>query len=433
MPSIGIGIGLPIRRVQNTISVSPENLVLTVIDTETIKLDWEYTGDGIEGFIIERAILGEQYSEVIRVDANTLTYTNTDLVSNTTYVFRILAYNGNRRSDYSNVAIESTAQVDSPTNFYVINVEGGVKLTWTDVPNTIGDVEIYASIDGGDFEKIADVNYGVQEYTHIITGDNLITYIIRQEIVAEPFQTEYQTLYDLFSTKPSEEDAIVQNALIKKLKNDNVWNNISGLWLFCLHTNTNGESLYNVRYPNKDKAVINDAPVFTAFKEIKGDGSNDYVNLKWNPTDDGVVFSQDSASFIVAAQDTGSKGYLFGVKESMYMLMLYTSQGVLNSAYNTTGANPGRGKRYASMIRQSSSLVTRYLNKEVGTDEAVTSTGINTKDINLLASNSSANTPNDFGDGAISALVIGNFNETQKNLIIDALEQYLDNYGYGIL
>lgn len=358
------------------------------------------------------------------------------LTANTEYFIKLAHYKGTKLSSYSNILSDSTNSL-SITNFAVFAYTGGTRITWTDIPANIGDVIIYRSTDGGDFVEVGSVVVGTQVYEDAITGDHVLVYKLRAVIAPYTYCAEYQAVYNQYTTKPSTEVAYQQDLMVRKMITDETFATIDAMWLFACHINSASESLINWKTPSGDKALAVDGgagePSFTAYEGFTGNGSNNYINLKWNPTDDEANFSQDDGSFIVGVYAKGTKNYLFGAVSTHYSLALYNSQTVLNSSYNTTGSATALSKYYTSAIRKASNSVTNYVNKAAGTSEAVNSTGINTVDFYALARNNASNLPTDFGDCKLSTIVFGTFNETQKNLIIDAIETYMDTNGKGIL
>ena len=71
-------------------------------DTE-IELNWTDEVDGETGFEIERSkFISSLYQPIATVGANTTTYTDTDLMADTKYFYRIRAFNETDTSAYSN-------------------------------------------------------------------------------------------------------------------------------------------------------------------------------------------------------------------------------------------------------------------------------------------------------------------------------------------
>ncbi len=75
-------------------------------------------------------------TQIATKGANVTTHTNTGLTANTTYAYRVRAYNASGNSAYSNCASAKTAlsgTPNAPTNLRQRPLsESQIKLTWTD-------------------------------------------------------------------------------------------------------------------------------------------------------------------------------------------------------------------------------------------------------------------------------------------------------------
>ena len=98
----------------------PTNLSASSKSTTEINLSWTDNSDNEDGFKLERKGLGGAYTEIKTLAANTTSYSDTGLNANTTYYYRIRAYNSYGYSDYSNEANATTQKEvtipNKPTN-----------------------------------------------------------------------------------------------------------------------------------------------------------------------------------------------------------------------------------------------------------------------------------------------------------------------------
>jgi len=110
----------------------PTNLGATALSSTEIKLTWQDKSTNETGFKIERkADASDTWKEIARLGANITTFTNNFLYSNTTYHYRVKAYNAAGDSNYSNEASTTTSKsgfeeklvmTGGPDGLYIFNV-----------------------------------------------------------------------------------------------------------------------------------------------------------------------------------------------------------------------------------------------------------------------------------------------------------------------
>jgi acid phosphatase type 7 len=90
---------------------APTNLVATTFSTTQINLSWTDNSADETGFRIERCTGAgcTNFTQVAEVGANATTFANTSLSKNTTYTYRVRAFNAGGNSAYSNVASARTS------------------------------------------------------------------------------------------------------------------------------------------------------------------------------------------------------------------------------------------------------------------------------------------------------------------------------------
>jgi len=89
---------------------APTNLVATTFSTTQINLSWTDNSSDETGFRIERCTGAgcTNFAQVAEVGSNVTTFANTGLTKNTTYTYRVRAFNAGGNSAYSNVASAKT-------------------------------------------------------------------------------------------------------------------------------------------------------------------------------------------------------------------------------------------------------------------------------------------------------------------------------------
>ena len=90
---------------------APSNLVANAAATSQINLSWTDNAGNETGFRIERCTGPNctNFAQIVEVAANVTSFFNTGLAKNTTYRYRVLAFNSGGSSGFSNVANAKTS------------------------------------------------------------------------------------------------------------------------------------------------------------------------------------------------------------------------------------------------------------------------------------------------------------------------------------
>ena len=115
------------------VPTAPTNLTATVGSSSRVDLTWIDNSDNETGFYVERSSTSSStdFSPIDDVAAGTTSYENSSLTSNTTYWYRVRAYNPDGHSPYSNIAAATTPLSGAPTLSGPATSEGSITLTWT--------------------------------------------------------------------------------------------------------------------------------------------------------------------------------------------------------------------------------------------------------------------------------------------------------------
>ncbi|MFA5795456.1 MAG: DUF2341 domain-containing protein, partial [Candidatus Brocadiia bacterium] len=91
---------------------APTALIASEVASSFITLGWTDNSVSENGFKLERSLDGINYTITYTLPAGTVNYTDSGLVQNTTYYYRIFAYNGIGNSAYSNSISETTKNLN---------------------------------------------------------------------------------------------------------------------------------------------------------------------------------------------------------------------------------------------------------------------------------------------------------------------------------
>lgn len=141
--------------------------------------------------------------------------------------------------------------------------------------------------------------------------------ILRYSNYTEPasppdFYDEYDTVYAAFATKPHDTIADLQEALVYSLDTAGYWDRMDILYVLASHTEADG--LINWISPSEYTATNVSSTTWAQWIGFTGDGTADYLNTNWNPSTDGVNYTQDDGSVgIYVSQDIQEDNvYVFG-------------------------------------------------------------------------------------------------------------------------
>ena len=93
---------------QPQIPIAPTNLVAVAFSHNQVDLSWDDNSNNELGFKIERKQGAGDFTEIATVEANRTSYSDKELEANTTYVYRVCAYNDVGDSEWSNEASVTT-------------------------------------------------------------------------------------------------------------------------------------------------------------------------------------------------------------------------------------------------------------------------------------------------------------------------------------
>jgi subtilisin family serine protease len=98
-----------------TIPAAPSALLATAVSRSQIDLAWTDNAANETGFKVERSTNGRKWSQIATVATDVTTYSDTRLRRNTTYTYRVRAFNTAGHSAYSNIASTTTTATATAT------------------------------------------------------------------------------------------------------------------------------------------------------------------------------------------------------------------------------------------------------------------------------------------------------------------------------
>ncbi len=145
---------------ERTVAISfffdpPENLTLTQDDETTISLAWGYRLNA-EGYVIERKVDDGEYVILTTIPAGVTSFTDSDLVINETYTYRVKATSPYRDSGWSNEQSVSILFL-GPSDLQLIRENATtLNLSWSDNSFVENGYMLERKIGEGEFTVISD-------------------------------------------------------------------------------------------------------------------------------------------------------------------------------------------------------------------------------------------------------------------------------------
>jgi len=162
---------------------APLSLISKPTSSSSIVLTWKDNSNNEDGFKIQRkegaCDSTNSWSQIATKEANAITHTNTGLTPNTTYSYRVRAYNAVGDSAYSNCASAKTAlsgTPKAPTNLNATSVSTSqIKLIWTDNSTDETSFKIYRKVGASSWVLLSTKGANVVSHTDTTVAGNTAT------------------------------------------------------------------------------------------------------------------------------------------------------------------------------------------------------------------------------------------------------------------
>ncbi|MDB6122084.1 MAG: N-acetylmuramoyl-L-alanine amidase family 2 [Pedosphaera sp.] len=142
---------------KDVIPGAPSALVATAVAQDQINLTWTQGSGNEDGFKIFRSTDNVTFTQVGTAGINATSFSNTGLVGNTRYYYKVVSYNTAGNSAFSNTANDITAP-PAPTALTAVKgaIYSEINLAWTDNANSeVGFKIERATAAAGPFTQIA--------------------------------------------------------------------------------------------------------------------------------------------------------------------------------------------------------------------------------------------------------------------------------------
>jgi hypothetical protein len=151
---------------------APSNLTAAAVSNSQINLSWIDNSSSESGFLVERCVGASctNFAEIAETGANATGYSNTGLTANTTYRYRVRAFNDSGDSGYTNetqaTTTVSATKPAAPSNLSATAISVSyINLAWADNSSNETGFKVYRSLDGVNFTRIVTTTAGVTSYT----------------------------------------------------------------------------------------------------------------------------------------------------------------------------------------------------------------------------------------------------------------------------
>ncbi|MBT34517.1 MAG: hypothetical protein CMO01_33055, partial [Thalassobius sp.] len=193
---------------------APESLSFSNVTDTSVILNWTDTDETETSIILERSTnaLFSSITSII-LSANTITYQDTTLNLNSTYYYRVKAYNNSVPSPYSNTILVKTTNpgMDAPTNLEIsYNYSYKPTLLWEDN----SEEELRFEIERGESDDFTDSEffYTLENVEQYQDDDILIgkTYFYRVRAINSVTNSDYSNTVSTLVTSTDEQADDVQ-------------------------------------------------------------------------------------------------------------------------------------------------------------------------------------------------------------------------------
>lgn len=233
---------------------------------------------------------------------------------------------------------------------------------------------------------------------------------------------------------PTYINLVKYSGMHRRLHRASVWADIDVFWIFA---NDGGQDYARLNHKDPSTFLITlvNSPTFTSNVGFASNGTTSYEDTNWDPSSDGVNFTQDDASWFCEVVDNlQSAGWAFGTDDTSdntkrVYIQPRTATDRRAFALNATASLPstvvtdGHGFHY--LERVNSTIGTLYAGNIVVDNMSTTSAARSTRTVIVNARHVFDNSVASFYTGNIGSLGFGkSMDSTKRTEIYDAIHGY---------
>jgi FtsP/CotA-like multicopper oxidase with cupredoxin domain len=145
--------------------VAPTGLMTTTVTSAQVDLAWTDASNNESGFVVERSDdLGVTWNQAGQTAADTAVFSDTTVVSATTYIYRVYAWNTAGNSASSNeITVTTTTGIPpaAPSNLVIANyTASSLTLAWTDNSTNESGFTVQIATDKNFSQSLQSINVG---------------------------------------------------------------------------------------------------------------------------------------------------------------------------------------------------------------------------------------------------------------------------------
>jgi hypothetical protein len=186
------------------------------------------------------------------------------------------------------------------------------------------------------------------------------------------FTTEYKAVLDrgtaLSYTLPTTTTQQKQNKLLKSMKADGVWAKLDVFYVFAQDGGSAFGTL-NWKNPNANQSTLVNSPTFVSNGGFTGNGTSSYIDTNFNPSTQGVQYTQNNASryfFTHAISGVSAFDGIMGSNNNRMIRTSVTSQRINSGALSLPTAFDFTATVNTKSIHRTSSISVTCYNSTTG-------------------------------------------------------------------